>query len=322
MKKLSLLLVSCMSLVASVVSEDKPGRTVAQVNEQIEKITEPTEQKAQDQTQPTHTIESDIKQTLDMPEPKTEPIIPVVNPEVGTNETSKITEKLEITPAPQDTGKPVITEEKQLETPSTITESQSGAEQKPETNTVAEPVEKIESTEASTQTDFVQTPQDSVIENNNVPVTEPKLDIVQNEPTTSVESDINKQVKEPVDVEKQTEPVKTTEPGTQPSEELPKLEGNTVPVDGNEKQTVFSFETIQKFCAEHNREILVGVAAIVVIGGVLYVLHKNGTLTKLSTWIKENPKKVVGALLLAVVAGVAVQQNVGDVQTKLASLLS
>lgn len=94
--------------------------------------------------------------------------------------------------------------------------------------------------------------------------------------------------------------------------------GNALPVDGDKSFfELFSFEKMQKFCNDHQQEMLAGVVALVLVSGVVYVLYKNGTLKKLSSWIKENPKKVVGVLLVAICAGVAVQHNVGSVQTTL-----
>lgn len=59
---------------------------------------------------------------------------------------------------------------------------------------------------------------------------------------------------------------------------------------------IFDFVNINK------TEIAAGLAAVVIVGGTLYVLYKNGTLKKLSDWIKENPKRT--AQVCVVVASV------------------
>lgn len=121
----------------------------------------------------------------------------------------------------------------------------------------------------------------------------------------------------------QTHDVKEA-PKTQTEAPKTQLEGkgsSTGGMFGNVKEIISPkrMQEIKTYLHAHQREILAGVAAVVLVGGTLYIVYQTGAVQKLSSWIKAHPKTVATVVLTAAVvaaAGVAYSKNAYGFQTK------
>jgi hypothetical protein len=76
---------------------------------------------------------------------------------------------------------------------------------------------------------------------------------------------------------------------------------------------------IKAYLKAHNKEILTGVTAVILIGTTVYILYETGVLKKFSTWMYENKKTVAGVVLVAALvaaAGASYKYNVYGAQTQ------
>lgn len=93
-------------------------------------------------------------------------------------------------------------------------------------------------------------------------------------------------------------------------------------------KTLISPDTMAKlktYVHKHDKEILVGVAAVVLIGGTVYVVYETGAMQKLSTWVRQHPKAVATLVVAAAVVGgatCAYTYNVNDIQSKMAAFVA